>query len=72
FHGNHPAYTSYVQRQIDAWIAANGSGSAVVNAFKLYVENDLIEKQLKPLIAKAQAQYPKTGKNLNDFFAALP
>ena len=72
FHGNHPKYTQYVQRRIDAWVAKNGNSDAVVDSFRLYVVSKLIPEELTPLIERAWRNFEATKMTLNDYFASLP
>jgi hypothetical protein len=72
FHGNHPKYTEYVIRRITVWVAANRSVmiDGGVAQFKVWMETVLLV-ELRGHIATAKSRFAVTGRNLNDYFAAL-
>ncbi|HEX2081423.1 MAG TPA: AHH domain-containing protein, partial [Longimicrobium sp.] len=72
FHGNHPAYTAYVDRRIDQFMggyAARPVAEAVA-PFRAFLENTLLP-ELRDHIEEARRRYGSTGRNLNDYFRTL-
>jgi hypothetical protein len=72
FHGNHPAYTAYVNRRIDAFMAGQTGRSIAqaVTPFRTFLRETLIP-ELRELTDRAKQEYSRTGRNLNAFFTAL-
>ena len=68
FHGNHPKYTEYVNKQINTWVAQHGASKPA--EFQAWVEGTLLPS-LRTLIADAHAKGATSGQNLNDYFAKL-
>jgi hypothetical protein len=73
FHGNHPAYTAYVNRRIDAFMAGQAGRpiAQAVTPFRTFLRETLLP-ELRSLTHQAKQEFPSTGRNLNTFFAALP
>jgi RHS repeat-associated protein len=62
FHTNHPAYTNYINDQINKFVQKKGSGK-----LKDFIEKTLIP-ELNGAIDEAYDVYKKTGDNLNTQF----
>ena len=72
FHGNHPKYTEYVIRRMEAWVTASrgvviGTG---IPEFKEWIETVLLP-ELRGHIADAKRNFKATGQNLNNYFSRL-
>jgi hypothetical protein len=72
FHGNHPAYTAYVNRRIDEFMAGHQRRPVadVVPDFRTFLTGTLIP-ELRNHIAAAERRYGATRVNLNSYFASL-
>jgi hypothetical protein len=68
FHGHHPRYNDYVDKEITKWVAQHDPSKAA--DFRDYVENTLIP-QLRAHINAAKSRFGPTDENLNDYFARL-
>lgn len=65
FHGNAPAYDTWISNQIDKYTAKNGE-----KGLQEYIEDKLIPKVDK-MLDKMYDTYLKSGKNMNDQFKEL-
>jgi hypothetical protein len=72
FHGNHPAYTAYVNRRIDSFMGgyANRPVADAVAPFRTFLQGTLIP-ELRDHIGEARRLFPTTGRNLNTYFSTL-